>query len=322
MRRGILAMLTAGVLGALPVAIAAQTAYPSRPTRLVVPNPPGGATDTLARIIAPRLGERLGQPVIIENRPGSNGNIATEWIARAAPDGYSMLLAADAQIAISPHLYKLSFDAVRDLAPVTAIGTTRMILAVNPKLPVQTLAEFVAHAKQANPPLAYASIGSGSQHHLVMEMFKSRAGIELLHVPYKGGGPATTAVIAGDVWVMFGGNSTAPHIKSGKLRALAVATATRSPAFPEVPALAESYPGMEVTTWIGLFVPSGTPPAVVRRLYADTQAVLAEAEILERFRNAGGMEPLPLSTAAFAALVLADHAKYGSIVAVARIKAE
>src|SRR5467141_977435 len=237
-------------------AAAAWAQYPSRPIRLLVPNPPGGATDTIARVVAPRLGEVLGQPVVVENRPGSNGNLSSELAARAAPDGYTLLLGQDSQIVISPHLYaNMPIDTLRDLAPVATLVTTQMVLSCNPALPIQNLQEFLEYARRAKPPLAYASIGNGSQHHLTMEMLKTRAGIELVHVPYKGGGPATIAQLAGEIPVMFGGNSVTAHIKAGKLRGLAVAGKKRSAAFPDLPTLSEFYPGLDVTVCIGVVSP-------------------------------------------------------------------
>ena len=288
--RSFWSVVVAGVvMSASPLATAQ---YPVKPIRLVVPNPPGGATDTVARIFAPALGKRLGQPLVVENRPGSNGNIAIELVARAAADGYTLVLAADAQIVIGPHIYPaLPVDTLRDLVPIASIATTFMMLSVNPALPARTLPEFVEYARRANPPIAYASIGSGSQHHLTIELFKQRAGIDMLHIPYKGGGPATVAILAGDVAVMFGGNSTAGHIKSGKLRGLAVASPRRSRAHPDLPTLGEHYPGLEATTWLALFAPAGTPDALLARLRDDIAEVLKDAETRERFAGAGGMEP-------------------------------
>src|SRR5256885_10908738 len=200
------------------LAAVASAQYPSRPIHVLVPIPPGGATDTIARVVSPRLGDALGQPVVVENRPGSNGNLSSELAARAAPDGYTLLLGQDSQIVISPHLYaNLPIDTLKDLKPVATLITTQMVLAVNPALPVKSLQEFLEYARRAKPPLAYASIGNGSQHHLTMEMLRARAGVDLLHVPYKGGGPATFALLAGDVAVMFGGNSVTGHIKAGRL---------------------------------------------------------------------------------------------------------
>ena len=239
---------------------AALGQYPVRPIRLLVPNPPGGASDTIARIVAPALGAALGQPLVVENRPGSNGNLSSELAAKAAPDGYTLLLGQDSQIVISPHLYPgLPVDTLKDLAPVATLITTQMVLAANPSLPVKDLREFVEFAKRARPPLAYASIGNGSQHHLTMEMLKLRAGIDLVHVPYKGGGPATVALLAGDVPVMFGGNSVTSHIKAGRLRGLAVAGKKRSAAFPDLPTLSEFYPGLEVTAWLCLLYTTPSP---------------------------------------------------------------
>ena len=296
-------------------ALVAQAQYPSRPIRVLIPQPPGGANDTVARVIAPALGERLGQPIVIENRAGANGNLAMEVAAKAPPDGYTLLFAADAQIVINPHFYSnLPFDTMKDLVPVASVVNTQMVLAVNPALPVKTLQEFIDYARRANPPLAYASIGNGSQHHLVMEMLKQRANINLLHVPFKGGGPATTALIAGDVAAAFGGNSVTSHVRAGRLRALAVAGKTRSPAFPDVPRLAEFYPGLEVTPWLGIFAPAGVPQAVIARLHEATNAVLADAATAEKIRRVGGLEPYSSTPDEFAALLRAEYAKYGEIV--------
>jgi tripartite-type tricarboxylate transporter receptor subunit TctC len=289
--------------------------YPARPIRLFVPNPPGGATDTLARVFAPKLGEALGQPVVVENRPGSNGNLAMEATARAAPDGYTLLLCADAQIVIGPHLYaRMPLDTLKDLEPVATLVNTQMILSVSPALPVRSLQEFVDYARRASPALAYASIGNGSQHHLVMEMLKSRAGIDLLHVPFKGGGPATVAILAGEVSLMFGGNSVAGHIKSGKLRALAVAGKKRSASYPDLPRLSEFYPDLEVTPWLALFSPTGTPSAVMSRLRVETSRLLADEDLVGKIRNVGGLEPYVTTPEEFAAQLRAEYAKYSQIV--------
>jgi len=313
----------ARLLVALLVLVAETTfaQYPARPVRLLVPNPPGGATDTLARVFAPKLGEALGQPVIVDNRPGSNGNVASEAAARAAPDGHTLLLCADAQIVIGPHLYaKMPLDTLKDLEPIASLVNTQMVLSVNPALPVKDLQEFVAHARRTQPPLAYASIGNGSQHHLVMEMLKARAGIDLLHVPFKGGGPATVALLAGDVSVMFGGNSVAGHIKSGRLRALAVAGKNRSSANPDLPRLADLYPGLEVTPWLGVFGPAGLPAPILARLRSETNRLLADADFRDKIRNLGGLEPYVTTPEEFAALIRAEHEKYAQVVKAAGAK--
>ena len=288
-----------------------------------MPNPPGGATDTLARVFAPKLGEALGQPVIVDNRPGSNGNVASEAAARAAPDGHTLLLCADAQIVIRPHLYaKMPLDTLKDLEPVASLVNTQMVLSVNPALPVRTLQEFVELARKTQPPLAYASIGNGSQHHLVMEMLKASAGIDLLHVPFKGGGPATVALLGGEVSAMFGGNSVAGHIKSGKLRALAVAGKQRSAAHPELPRLADFYPEIEVTPWLGLFGPAGLSASVLSRLRGEIQRLLADADFRDKVRNLGGLEPYVTTPEEFAVLIRAEHAKYARIVKAAGAKVD
>jgi len=297
------------------LAVVAQAQYPSRPIRVLIPQPPGGANDTVARVIAPALGERLGQPIVVENRPGANGNLAMEVAAKAPADGYTLLLAADAQIVINPHFYSaLSFDTLKDLLPVASVVNTQMVLAVNPALPVKTLQEFVDYARRAHPPLAYASIGNGSQHHLVMEMLKQRAGIDLLHVPFKGGGPATTALIAGEVAAAFGGNSVTGHVRAGRLRALAVAGKQRSPVFPDVPRLAEFYPGLEVTPWLGIFAPAGVSSIAIAKLREATNAVLADPAMAEKIRRVGGLEPYLSTPDEFAALLRAEYARYGEIV--------
>ena len=305
------------VIAALAVALTCATTsaqqYPSRPIRLLVPNPPGGATDNLARVIAPKLSGVLGQAVVVDNRPGSNGNLATEAAARAAPDGHTLMLSADAQIVISPHLYrKLPFDTLKDLTPVASLVSTQMLLAVHPSLPVRSVQEFAEYTRRASPPLAYASIGNGSQHHLAMEMLKSRAGIDLLHVPFKGGGPALMALFGGEVSVMFGGSSAGPSVRSGKLRALALA-GKRNAAYPGLPALSESFPGFEVTPWLGLFAPAGLQPSVLNRLRAETGRLLADPEVLGRVRNIA-LDPFATTPKEFAALIRAEYAKYGEVV--------
>jgi tripartite-type tricarboxylate transporter receptor subunit TctC len=303
------------------LAAAAWAQYPIRPIRLLVPNPPGGATDTIARVVAPRLGEALGQPLVVENRPGSNGNLSSELAARAAPDGYTLLLGQDSQIVISPHLYaNLPVDTLKDLAPVATLVTTQMVLATNPALPVKDLREFLDLARRARPPLAYASIGNGSQHHLTMEMLKARAGIDLVHVPYKGGGPATMALLAGEVQVMFGGNSVTGHIKSGRLRGLAVAGKKRSAAFPELPTLSELYPGLEVTAWLGIFAPAGAPAPVLARLHDEINRLLAGAELRDKVLGVGGLEPFISTREEFTALIRAEYAKYGEVVKATGVK--
>jgi tripartite-type tricarboxylate transporter receptor subunit TctC len=300
--------------------VAAQGApaqqYPTRPIRMLVTIPPGGAPDIAARIISQPLEEALGQPVVVENRPGANGNLAGEIVAKAPPDGYLLLLAADSLITINPHLYdKMAFDTLKDLTPVASLVSNMFVLSVNPKLPVKSFQEFIAYAKKADPPLAYGSSGNGSQHHLTMEMLKRRAGIELVHVPYKGGAPSTTATVAGEVAAMFAGTSTAPMIKAGKLRALAVTGSHRSSAFPDLPTIAEFYPGFETTIWLGLFGPAGLPEPVLRRLRAEIRKVLAMPGVKEKLnKGGGGLDPFASDPGEFAKLIRRDYEKYGQIV--------
>ena len=290
--------------------------YPSRPIKLLVPIPPGGAPDIVARVLGQALSEAMGQPVVVENRVGSNGNIASEVTAKAAPDGYTLLLCADSQIVINPHLYKnrMPLDTFKDLTPVATIASNQFALAVNPALPVKTFEEFIAYAKKASPPLAYASGGNGSQHHLSMEMLKARAGIELLHVPYKGGTPAATATVAGETMAVFSGTSNAAQIKSGRLRALAVTGAHRSDTFPELPTIGQFYPGYEVTIWLALYGPPGMPEPVLAKLRAEINKLLAKPEIKQRLQGAGGLEPYISTPGEFSAMMRRDFDKYGKVV--------
>ena len=290
--------------------------YPSRPIKLLVPIPPGGAPDIVARVLGQALSEAMGQPVVVENRVGSNGNIASEVTAKAAPDGYTLLLCADSQIVINPHLYKnrMPLDTLKDLTPVATIASNQFALAVNPALPVKTFEEFIAYAKKASPPLAYASGGNGSQHHLSMEMLKARAGIELIHVPYKGGTPAATATVAGETMAVFSGTSNAAQIKSGRLRAIAVTGAHRSDTFPELPTIGQFYPGYEVTIWLALYGPPGMAEPVLAKLRAEINKLLAKPEIKQRLHGAGGLEPYITTPGEFSAIMRRDYDKYGKVV--------
>ncbi len=295
--------------------------YPVRPIRLLVPNPPGGATDNLARVIAPKLSEALGQTIVVDNRPGSNGNLSTEAAARATPDGHTLLLGQDSQIVISPHLYRgLPFNTLKDLTPVASLVSTQMLLAVHPSLPVKSVPELVDHARRASPSLSYGSIGNGSQHHLAMEMLKSRAGINLLHIPYKGGGPAMVALFAGEVPMMFGGSSAAPHVRSGKLRALALA-GRRNAAYPGLPALSEFYPGLEVNPWLGLFAPASLPPQVLNRLRAETGRLLADTATVARIRGIA-LDPFVSTPKEFSEVIRADYEKFGEVIRAVGVKVD
>jgi tripartite-type tricarboxylate transporter receptor subunit TctC len=289
--------------------------YPSRPITIIVPIPPGGAPDIAARVIAQKLSENIGQPVVVENRAGANGNIANELVARAAPDGYTLGLLADSQITINPHLYKkMPVDTLKDLVPVSTVAANQFVLAISPALPVKTFPEFIEYAKKANPPLAYASGGNGSQHHLTMEMLKRRAGIEMVHVPYKGGSPATMATVSGETAAMWAGSSNAGQIKAGKLRALAVSGAHRSPQHPDLPTIGEFYPGFANSIWLGIFGPAGMPEPVLERLRVELKRILESAEVKSRFNSSGGLEPYVVQGADFNELIRRDYEKYGKVV--------
>ena len=300
---------------------AAIAQYPAHPIRLIVPIPAGGAPDITARVVGQKLSELLGAPVVVENHPGSNGNIAGDLVAKSSPDGYTLLLGQDSLITINPHLYaKMPFDPLKDLVPVATLVANQFVLAVNPALPVRNFQEFIEYARRATPPLAYASGGNGSQHHLSMELLKQRAGIDLLHIPFKGGTPATQATVAGDTAAMFAGTSNSAQIKAGKLRALAVTGARRSAEFPDLPTIAELYPGYEVTIWLALFAPAGAPEPVLSRLRAAVAKALASPEVKEKFSTAGGMEAFVTTPDEFAALIRSDYDKYGRIVKATGIK--
>jgi tripartite-type tricarboxylate transporter receptor subunit TctC len=306
--------LTVAALAALSASMACAQ-YPSRPIRMIIPIPPGGAPDIAARVAGQKLAEFLGQPVVFDNRAGSNGNIAAELVAKAPADGYTIALLADSMVTINPHLYsKMAVDTLKDLLPLASVASNQFVLSVNPSLPVKTFREFVEYARKANPPLAYASGGNGSQHQMCMEMLKQRAGINLVHVPFKGGTPATIATVSGETMTMFAGTSTAPQIKAGKLRALAVTGKQRSPAFPDLPTIGEFYPGYEVTIWLGLFLPVGTPPAVVSRLRGEINKALAAAEVKEKLNIAGGLDPFISTPEQYVALIRNDYRKYGKLV--------
>jgi tripartite-type tricarboxylate transporter receptor subunit TctC len=295
---------------------ASAQSYPTRPLRLLVSFPPGGAADIVARMIGQPLSARLGQPVVVENRPGSNGNLAAELAARAAPDGHTLLLGPSALFGINPNLYnRMPLDPLKELVPIASLVENELILAAHPGLPnVRDLRDFIAQARATKPPLFYGSIGNGSEHHLAMEFLKQQAGIDLVHVPYRGGGPAAIGVMAGDVAAMFGGGSVAPLVQSGKLKGLAVSGRRRSALLPDLPTVAELYPGYQVTLWQGLFAPVGTPDAVIARLRSEVGAILAQPDIAEKLSASGSGAPYVSTPEAFAARIRSDHARYGTLI--------
>jgi len=318
-----LARIIFALLATVCFSTGAFAQYPARAIRLVVTILPGGAPDIAARVVGQKLAESFGQPVVVENRPGANGNTAAGEVARAPADGYTLILAADSLIAINPHLYaRMPLDTLRDLTPVASLVANQFVLSVNPALPVRTFTEFIEYARKANPPLHYASGGNGSQHQLTMELLKARAGIDLTHVPYRGGVPATTATMSGEVAAMFAGTSTAPQIRAGRLRALATSGAKRSSAFPDLPTIAEYYPGFENSIWLGLFGPAGLPEEVLLKLRTEITRALQTAEVRERLHAAGGLEPFLTTPEEFAALIRRDHERFGKLIREIGIKAD
>jgi tripartite-type tricarboxylate transporter receptor subunit TctC len=308
-----LAVLALAAVFATPTR--AQAPFPSRPIKILVTIPPGGAPDIAARLLSQYLQEEQGWSVVIENRTGANGNIAAAEVAKAPPDGTTLLLGADSGLTINPHVYsKLTFDPLKDLLPVASLATNQFMMSANPELPIKTLAEFVDYARKTKPPLPYASGGMGSQHHLVMEMLKQRAGIELLHVPFRGAAPAVTATLAGETKVLFSGTVSVPMIESGQLRGLAASGKQRSKKFPNLPTVGELYPGVEIDIWLGLFAPPGTPEPVVTTLRNAMHKLLARADFAEKLNVSGSLEPLILSPQEFSTLIRTDYEKYGKIV--------
>jgi tripartite-type tricarboxylate transporter receptor subunit TctC len=302
-------------LAALLFAAGAAAQFPSRPITIIVPIPPGGAPDIAARLIGQKLSENVGQPVVVENKVGANGNIANDLVAKAPADGHTLGLLADSQITINPHLYqKMPIDTLRDLTPVATVAANQFVLTVNPSLPVRTFPEFIEYARKSNPPLPYASGGNGSQHHLTMEMLKQRAGINLLHVPFKGGSPAAAATVAGDTAAVWSGSSNAPQIKAGRLRALAVSGAQRSAQYPELPTIGEFYPGFENSIWLGLFGPAGIPAETLTKLRTEIRKVLENPDIKQKMNAAGGLDPYLTTPEEFAAVIKRDYEKYAKVV--------
>ena len=313
MMRFALALLAALWAALLGFDAAAQ--YPTKSIRPLVPIVPGGGPDIVARLIAPRLAHALGQPVVVENRAGSNGIIGGDIVAKSSPDGHTLLVGADSLVVINPHLYaKMPFDPQKDLAPVATLVSNGFFLAINPSVPAQTFPEFIEYARRANPPLHFASGGNGSQSHLTMERLKARTGVSMVHIPYKSGAPATTATVAGEVAAMMSGTSTAGQIRAGRLRALAFTGPRRSKVLPDVPAIAEFYPDFVMVQWYGLFAPAGTPEPVLTRLRAEVANALVLPDVMDKLRNAGGVEPWITSPEEFAAELRSEYAKYAKLV--------
>jgi tripartite-type tricarboxylate transporter receptor subunit TctC len=321
--RRIFLHLTAGA-AALPAVsrIARAQAYPARPVRIIVGFAPGGATDIMARLMGQSLSERLGQQFVIENRPGAASNVGTEAVVNAAPDGYTLLVVTSVN-AINASLYeKLNFNLIRDVAPVASTHREPFVMEANPSVPVKTVAEFIAHAK-ANPgKINMASAGIGSGNHISGELFKMMTGVNLVHVPYRGGGPALVDLLGGQVQVMFATmSSSIEYVRAGKLRALAVTTATRSPVLPDIPTVAEFVPGYESSFWTGVGAPRNTPANIVEKLNKEINVALAEPKMIARLADLGGTA-LPSSPADFGKFIVDETEKWGKVVKFANIKPE
>ncbi len=303
-----------------PVALAAD--YPNKPVKWVVPYPPAGTTDVLARIVAQWLGEKMGQPFVVENKPGVGNNLGTEAVINSPPDGYTMLLVNPAN-GINATLYKdLKFNFIRDIAPVAGIVRTPNVMVVTPSLPVKTVKEFIDYCK-ANPgKINMASSGSGTSVHLSGELFKSMTGCDMLHVPYKGAGPALIDLMGGQVQVMFDNlPSSAGHIKSGKLRALAVTSAEREPSLPNVPTVGETVPGYEATAWFGVGMPKNTPKEFIDKVNAEVNRALADPAMRAKLAELGG-KPIPGTPDDFGKVIAAETAKWAKVVQSSGAKVE
>ena len=323
---GIAAACAAAVLGALTVlgspAVRAQD-YPVKPIHIIVPLPPGGSNDVLARVLGQKMSEAFGQPVIVENRPGAAGNIATDYVAKSAPDGYTIAIAPNQTVAVNPVLYpKLPFDVLKDLEGVTLLGRVPMVLVVSSKITANSVAELIAQAKAGPDKLSYASAGSGSPQHMAAEVFKSMTGTRLTQIPYKGSAPALVDVLGGNVDVMFCPiNSALPHIRSGKLRALGTTGTKRLALLPGVPTIAETVPNYESDIWIGMVAPAKTPPAIINKLNAELRRSLAAPDVQSKLAEQGiyaeSSEP-----AEFSRLIATDQKRWAGVIKAASIVPE
>lgn len=306
-------VLAWAIVAALPFAAAAQT-YPERPVRVIVPFPPGSGVDIAIRLITPKLADALGQQFVVDNRPGAGGNIGAALASRAPADGYT-LFTAGAPAAVSQTLYsKLDYDLLKDFTPIAMVASVPLLLVVHPSLPAKNVKELVALAKAKRGELSFASTGNGSTPHLTGEMLKLHTGVEILHVPYKGSPAAMTDLLSGSVTLMFANSlSVLPHVKSERLRALGISSSKRSPLIPDLPTIAESYPGFESGTWYSFAAPAGTPRALVTRLNAAIVKVLQMPEIQERFRAQGALL-LPGTPQDAVAFYRAEVAKWAKVV--------
>lgn len=308
----------------VPVARAASPAdYPARPIRLLVPFAPGGGADTLGRIITPKLSESMGQQWVVDNRGGAGGNIAAETVVRAAPDGYTVFMGFSTVLTVNPSLYKLTFDMHKDLEPVTLLATAQYILVLHPSVAANNVKELVALAKQRPNSLNFASAGVGSPLHLAAELFQRRAGIQMTHIPYKGGGPAAAAVLAGEAQLIFASiASSMPQVKAGRLKALATTGLKRSKVAPDLPTMAESgFPGFDVTTWYSLMLPARTPASIVKRIHDEAQKALQRPDVQQPMAGQG-LEAETSTPQELAARIESESKTWSEIIRSAGIKSE
>ncbi len=323
MARGLGFLFPAVLVTFAGAAHAAEPAYPVRPVRIIVPQSPGGTTDFTARLIGPKLGERFGQTVVIDNRPGAGSMLGIDLVAKSVADGYTLLVVASS-LSIMPSMYKkLPFDAVKDLTPITTLAVYPNLVVVHPSVPANSIKELIAYAKAKPGALNFASGGAGTGTQLTAELFKSMAGIDMVHVPYKGGGPAITALLGGQVQVYFAAiPSTLPFIKGGRLRALAVTSAKRSSAVPEVPSMAEAgVAGYDELTWNGLLAPARLPAALLKKIYGDAEAVLKTPFVRDKFATEGA-EPGSMASEAFGKLIQSEIVKWAKLTREVGIKPE
>jgi tripartite-type tricarboxylate transporter receptor subunit TctC len=324
MKRLLTVMLSALLFAVAAAPVGAQD-FPSRPLRIIVPYPPGGGTDRVARIIGEKLAEQMGQPVVIDNRAGAGGVVGTEASARAAPDGYTMVLGSTATHAVNPSLYsKPGYDPIADFVAISPLATTPAILVVNASLQVSSLQELLAMIRTPRPGVSvtFASAGAGSLQHMAGELFKSMTKADILHVPYKGAAPAMTDLLAGHVTMAFDTMPSAmPHVRAGKLKALGISAPRRVPSLPDVPAIAEVVPGYELITWYGLLAPRGVPAPIVERLNGEVRKALESRDVADKL-NQAGLDPMWSGTAEFAAMVRSDVPRMRQLIQASGAKAD
>lgn len=324
MKRLLTVMLSALLFAVAAAPVGAQD-FPSRPLRIIVPYPPGGGTDRVARIIGEKLAEQMGQPVVIDNRAGAGGVVGTEASARAAPDGYTMVLGSTATHAVNPSLYsKPGYDPIADFVAISPLATTPAILVVNASLQVSSLQELLAMIRTPRPGVSvtFASAGAGSLQHMAGELFKSMTKADILHVPYKGAAPAMTDLLAGHVTMAFDTMPSAmPHVRAGKLKALGISAPKRVPSLPDVPAIAEVVPGYELITWYGLLAPRGVPAPIVERLNGEVRKALESRDVADKLTQAG-LDPMWSGTAEFAAMVRSDVPRMRQLIQASGAKAD